>query len=168
MFKFVRMSAVIGVLFFAAVSFWLAMKKDHAGPARVIDAGAIGVNGEIHRLYGVKPLSLQQHCRRRDGAVWPCGEVAAAALGKFLEGRKVTCQVWQGKTRDADGRFVSVCYAGSDDIAAWLAKNGWAIADRDANRLYNYTSDEGMARFLRKGIWDGTFDPPDRWQEGHR
>ena len=141
MVQIVRLSAVIGILFFAVVSFWPAMKKDHSGPARVIDAVTLLVNGETHRLYGVTAPSQ--------------GGEAAAALAKFLESRKVTCQVWQGQTRDAEGRYVSVCYSASDDIAAWVARNGWAIADRDANRLYNYTSDEGMARFLGKGIWAG-------------
>ena len=32
---------------------------------------------------------------------------------------------------------------------------GWGKADRDANRLYNYTSDEGSARFFGKGVWGG-------------
>jgi endonuclease YncB( thermonuclease family) len=140
MFQFVRLSAVVGILFFAFVSFWPAMKKDHAGPARVIDAVTLAVKGESHRLYGVSVP--QQH-----------GAEATAALAKFLEGRTVTCQIRQ--TGDASDHFVSVCYAGSDDIAAWVTRNGWAIADRDANRLYNYTSDEGMARFLGKGIWAG-------------
>ena len=141
MVQFVRLSAVVGILFFAFVSFWPAMKKDHSGPAKVVDAVTLTVNGESHRLYGV---TASQH-----------GGEATAALAKFLDGRSVTCQIWQGKTRDAQGHFVSVCYAGSDDIAAWVARNGWAIADRDANRLYNYTSDEGSARFLGKGIWGG-------------
>jgi len=140
MFQFVRLSAVVGILFFALVSFWPAMKKDHSGPAKVIDAVTIAVNGEPHRLYGV--TAPQQR-----------GAEATAALAKFLDGRKVACQVWQGNTRDEHGHFVSVCYAGSDDIAAWLARNGWGKADRDANRLYNYTSDEGSARFLGKGVW---------------
>ena len=142
MFKFVRLSAVVGILFFALVSFWPAMKKDHSGPAKVIDAVTIAVNGETHRLYGVAAPQQRE-------------AEAAAALAKFLDGRKVACQIWQGKTRDEQGHFISVCYAGSDDIAAWVARNGWAIADRDANRLYNYTSDEGAARFLGKGVWGG-------------
>jgi endonuclease YncB( thermonuclease family) len=140
MVQFVRLSAVIGILFFAFVSFWPAMKKDHAGPARVIDAATLAVNGETHHLYGV--TAPQQHETE-----------ATAALVKFLEGRTVTCQI--RLTGEASGRFFSVCYAGSDDIAAWVARNGWAIADHDANRLYNYTSDEGMARFLGKGVWAG-------------
>ena len=164
MFQFVRLSAVIGIVFFACLSFWPALDEEYSGPANVIDADTIEVGGEKHRLYGVDAVEIDQRCRRRDSATWPCGRKAAAALTKFLEGRKVSCEVWQGTTRDAHGRLVSVCYAGGDDIGGWVAKNGWAVADRDANRLYNYTSDEGTARFLRRGIWDGTFDPPAEWR----
>ena len=164
MFQFVRLSAVIGMVFFAFVSFWPALYEEQAGSVNVIDADTIEINGEKHRLYGVDAVEIDQRCRRLDGTVWPCGREAAAALTKFLEGRKVNCEVWQGTTRDAHGRFVSVCYAGGDDISSWVAKNGWAVADRDVNRLYNYTSDEGTARFLRRGIWDGTFDPPAEWR----
>lgn len=164
MFQSVRLSAVIGIVFFACLSFWPALDEEHSGPAKAIDAGTIEIDGEKHRLYGVDAVETGQRCRRRDGAQWPCGREATAALASFLEGRGVNCEVWQGTTRDAHGRFVSVCYAGGDDIGGWVTRNGWAIADRDANRLYNYASDEGMARFLRRGIWDGPFEPPAEWR----
>ena len=154
MFQLVKGSAVIGMVFFVLVSFWPALDSEYKGPARVIDADTIEIDGKRHRLYGVDA------CHSRDGAAWSCGREAAAALAKFLEGRTINCDVWQKKTCDAYGRFISICYAGSDNLSAWVANEGWAIADRDANRLYNYTSQEGMAKFLRKGIWNGTFDPP--------
>ena len=162
MFQSVRLSAVI--VFFACLSFWPALDEEHSVAVKVIDAGTIEIDGERHRLYGVDAVETGQRCCRRDGAQWPCGREAAAALASFLEGHGVNCEVWQGTARDAHGRFVSVCHVGGTDIAIWVARNGWAIADRDANRLYNYTSDEGMARFLRRGIWDGLFDPPVEWR----
>lgn len=164
MFQFVRLSAIIGLLFFACLSFWPALDKEHSGLARVLDADTLEIAGERYRLYGIDAVDRDQTCRRRDGGTWLCGREAAAALAQFLEGRMVACEVRGGEKRDACGRFISVCYAGGDNIAAWLARSGWAVADPDANRLYNYTSDEGMARFLRKGIWVGTFDPPAEWR----
>ena len=142
MIPFARLSAVIGLLFFALLSFWPAVKKDHAGTATVIDAVTLAVNGETHRLYGVAAP------RQREAE-------ATAALGTFLQGRTVQCEVLPDESRETPGRFVSICYAGSDNIAAWVARNGWATADRDANRLYNYTTDERTARFLGMGIWGG-------------
>jgi endonuclease YncB( thermonuclease family) len=168
MFPLIKKTAVIGIVFFAFVSFWPALKSDHSGPATVIDADTIEIAGEKHRLYGLDAVELAQSCRRRDGVQWPCGQAAAAALARFLEGRTVTCEVWQKTKRDAYGRFISVCYAGGDEINAWVVKHGWAVADRDANRLYNYTSDEGMAKFLRRGLWVGEFDRPEDWRHAHQ
>lgn len=37
MFRFVRLSAVIGLLFFAFVCFWPAVNKEHAGTTKVAD-----------------------------------------------------------------------------------------------------------------------------------
>lgn len=142
MFPFARPAAFVGLLFFALLSFWPAVKDDHAGTATVIDAVTLAVNDETHRLYGV--------------AVPPRRAAeAAAALSEFLQGRTVQCEVLPDESRATAGRFVSVCHAGSDDIAAWVARNGWAVADRDANRLYNHTTDERTARFLGMGIWGG-------------
>jgi len=164
MFQLVKGGAVIGILFFALVSFWPAFDKDHKGAARVIDADTIEIDGSKHRLYGVDAVELDQTCRRHDGAEWPCGREAAAALAEFLEGHTVNCDIWQGNARDDYGRFISVCYADGENLSAWIAREGWAVADKNANRLDNYTSQEGMARFLRKGIWTGTFDPPAEWR----
>jgi endonuclease YncB( thermonuclease family) len=167
MFASTRITAVIGVLFFAILAFWPALDKEHKGPARVIDADTLEILGERHRLYGVDAVGKDQTCTRKDGTPWPCGQEAVAALTAFLEGRIVNCDVWRGDTRDAQGRFISVCYSGADDLATWVAREGWAVADPNANRLYNYTSDARMAKFLRKGIWTGSFDPPAVWREAH-
>ena len=93
MFQSVRLSAVIGIVFFACLSSWSALDEEHSGPAKAIDAGTIEIDGERHRLYGVDAVETGQRCRRRDGAQWPCGREAVAALTKFLEGRKVSCEV---------------------------------------------------------------------------
>jgi len=85
MFQLVKGSAVIGILFFAFVSFWPALDSEHKGPARIIDADTIEIDGKRHRLYGVDAMEIDQICHRRDGAAWSCGREAAAALAKFLE-----------------------------------------------------------------------------------
>ena len=137
MFRFVKRSAVIGILFWAFVCFWPAVSNDHAGPAKVIDATIIEVKGEQHRLYGLVKSNRQE---------------SIAALMKFLGGKKVYCQL-RRKHESDDKQFVSTCYAGREDIAAWMVTNGWAEADRNVNPPYNYTSNEGMARLLRRGLW---------------
>lgn len=113
------------------------------------------------RIYGVDAVELDQTCTTREGEEWPCGREAAEALRRFLEGRRVGCET---RERDDDGRHVSICYAGKDNLSAWAAREGWAVADRDAPRLLNFSSEEGAARFLRKGIWSGAFERPEDWR----
>lgn len=155
MFPLIKKAAVIGSTFFLLIAFWPALKKDHSGPARVIDADTIEIGGERHRLLGLDAVEFDQICRTREGKGWSCGREAVHALGKFIEGRKVACEP-RGQP-DAYGRYVSICYAGSDNINAWVVRAGWAVADHDAGRTLDYTSEESTARFLGKGIWSGSW-----------
>ncbi len=136
----------------------------HKGPAAVIDADTLQIGDSRYRLYGVDAVEARQMCRKPDGTPWPCGQQAIDALSDLLRGREVSCEVWQGDHRDADDRLIAICHAGADDLAEWLVKNGWAVADPDANRLYNYTAVERTAKFLGKGIWSGGFDLPQDWR----
>lgn len=134
MISFARRTVAAGMLFFAFVSFWPALKKEHSGLAKVIDAGAIEISGERHRLYGLHAIELAHTCRRRDGSAWPCGKEAAGALAKFIGGRKVMCEP---HGRDGHGQYLSICYAGRDHINAWVVREGWATANPDAPRMGN-------------------------------
>ncbi|WP_417813017.1 thermonuclease family protein [Thalassospira alkalitolerans] len=136
----------------------------HRGPAAVIDADTLQINDTRYRLYGVDAVEANQMCRKPDGTPWPCGRQAIDALSGMLKGREVVCEIWQGDHPDAYDRLIAICHAGADDLAEWLVKNGWAVADPDANRLYNYTAMEGTAKFLGKGIWSGGFDQPQDWR----
>ncbi|KZB56361.1 thermonuclease family protein [Thalassospira xiamenensis] len=136
----------------------------HKGPAAVIDADTLQIGDSRYRLYGVDAVEARQMCRKPDGTPWPCGRQAIDALSGLLRGREVVCEAWQGDLRDAYDRLVAICHAGADDLAEWLVKNGWALADPDANRLYNYTAVERTAKFLGKGIWSGGFDLPQDWR----
>ncbi|MDD4616016.1 MAG: thermonuclease family protein [Alphaproteobacteria bacterium] len=140
MFRFVSRTAAFGMLFWAFVCLYPAVDNKHAGPATVIDANTIEVKGEQHRLYGLVKSNRQE---------------SVAALTEFLAGQTVKCQL-RRKHESADKQFVSTCYAKTEDVSAWMVTNGWALADRNANRFYNYTENEGMARFLHKGIWKKT------------
>jgi endonuclease YncB( thermonuclease family) len=150
MISFATRTVAAGMLFFAFVSLWPALKKDHSGLAKVIDAGAIEINDERHRLYGLDAMEFAHTCRRRDGSASPCGKEAAGALAKFVDGRKVVCEP---RGRDDHGQYLSICYAGRDGVNAWVVREGWATADPDAPRMWNFASEESMARFLRRGVW---------------
>lgn len=158
---------VIGlVLLCGALALVPALDPGHAGPALVIDGDTIVIDGEKHRLYGVDAVELDQTCVTREGRVWPCGREAAQALSDFLVGRRVNCEP---VGRDDDGRRnSSICYAGKDNLSAWIAREGWAVADPSAIRVHNYSSEAGTARFLRNGIWSGTLEMPEDWRRKHQ
>jgi endonuclease YncB( thermonuclease family) len=144
MFSLARKTAFAGVLFFALLCFWPAVKKDHYGPAKVVDFKTLKINGETHKLFGLMPHPA---C-----ATAECGKEAADALVKFLNGRPVACAVQQ-KNADNDNQFISICYVGSDNVGAWIVENGWAGADHTVDRLRTFVNQEGMARFVNKGLW---------------
>lgn len=63
MFQLVKGSTVIGILFFAFLSFWPAIDQDHKGTARVIDADTIEIDGNMHRDRRQHALPLRNRCR---------------------------------------------------------------------------------------------------------
>ena len=166
MFLSVKYGVIGLVLLCATLVLVPALDPDHTGSAQAIDGDTIVVAGQKHRLYGVDAVERDQACTTRAERAWPCGREAAEALGKILEGRQVNCKP-RGE-RDAYGRDVSICYAGADNLSAWVAREGWAVADRNAPRMVNFSSEEGTARFLRKGIWSGSFDKPADWRQAQR
>ena len=58
------------------------------------------------------------------------------------------------------GRIVAVCFAGTEDVNAWMVRQGWAFAYRHYS--LDYVDDEDAAREEGAGIWAGAFTPP--WQ----
>lgn len=74
--------------------------------------------------------------------------------------RTVNCQV---VTTDRYGRSVSRCSVGGDDIQAWLARKGWALAYRQYSK--DYVPDEEAARAAKAGIWASQFDAPWDWRK---
>jgi len=117
------------------------------------------------RHFNIDAVELGQTCITREGRAWPCGRDAAEALRRFRAGPTVGCEV---RGRDLHGRHVSTCHAGADNLSAWVAREGWAVADRDAPRILNFSNEEAMARFLRRNIWSGSFDDPAAWRRTHR
>jgi endonuclease YncB( thermonuclease family) len=70
--------------------------------------------------------------------------------------------------RDIDryGHTVAICFAGGDDLGAWLVENGWALAFRQYSAAY--VAQERAAESARRGMWRGEFVPPWDWRKGAR
>ena len=133
-----------------------------AGVATVRDGDSIEIHGQAIRLYGVDAPEARQVCQR-DGTEWRCGQAAAHALAEHIGRRPVTCRQ---RDRDRYGRPVAVCLSAGEDVSAWLAREGWALAYR--RYASDYVAEEATAQAAKRGLWSGTFTPPWEWRERQR
>jgi endonuclease YncB( thermonuclease family) len=128
------------------------------GRAGIIDGDTIEVGGRRIRLHGIDAPEIDQICHR-GGRPWRCGSDAAAALDRFIGGRRVACTELDV---DRYGRSVAACTLDSQDVGDWMVRNGWAVAYRRFSEAY--VGAEAEARAARRGIWSSRFEMP----ESHR
>ena len=113
---------------------------DITGQPRVIDGDTLAIAGQRIRLHGIDAPERRQPCYR-DGKPWRCGEDAAKALAGKIDHRPVTCEE---RDQGGYGRIVAVCYAGGDDLNAWMVAQGLALAYRRYS--LDYVDQEADAR----------------------
>lgn len=130
--------------------------------ARVVDGDTLELDGTRIRLWGIDAPERSQTCRLAAQA-WRCGEAAAEALSRLLEGRAVRCEP---RGRDRYSRMVAVCMVAGRDIAAAMVRDGWALNyERYSDGAYR--ADQQAARAARNGLWRGQFVPPWQWRHEH-
>jgi endonuclease YncB( thermonuclease family) len=133
-----------------------------SGRASVIDGDTIEIRGERIRLFGIDAPESGQSCTVQ-GKAFPVGQRAAFALADKIASRVVDCRP---KDRDRFNRPVAVCSVTGEDINAWMAANGWALAYRYYSR--DYVSQEEQASKSKLGIWQcSDFVPPWDWRRDH-
>ncbi|HXV30441.1 MAG TPA: thermonuclease family protein [Sinorhizobium sp.] len=123
------------------------------GDALVIDGDTIEISGERIQLSGVDAPEGWQVCLDERGADYPCGEVSAQALDRFLSASRPTrCEF---VTRDRYGRFIGTCFReDGKDVNHWLVSTGNAV-ERENQGAGLYASAQEMARSAGAGIWRG-------------
>ena len=131
-----------------------------ASQVRVIDADTVDVDGVRYRLDGIDAPEARQSCRAW-GLTWDCGAAATEALMSRAEGMSCT-----GSGTDTFGRTIGRCFAGGQDLNAWLVANGWALAYRQFSE--DYVGEEEQARSTGRGIHRGQFIEPWNWRRGER
>lgn len=139
------------------------LAETFAGVASVIDGDTLEIHGERIRLHGIDAPESAQLCRKPYGSQWRCGQKAAFALADRIGRQNVRCE---GKERDRYGRLVAVCYHKGEDLNAWMASQGWALAYRRYSR--DYIGQERQAEASKAGIWSGTFAAPWDWRSKWR
>lgn len=131
--------------------------------AKVIDGDTLDVAGARVRLFGIDAPEAAQTCRR-GGRNWACGAEAEDALVSVIAGRQVRCEE---QDIDRYERSVAICWAGAENLNAWMVENGWAVAYRQYGGR-TYDQEEVVARVAQRGIWSSEFVMPWNWRKGER
>jgi endonuclease YncB( thermonuclease family) len=133
-----------------------------AGRPKLIDGDSFEIGNVGVRLFGVDAPEGRQSCKR-DGRDWACGDAAARKLRSLVGDRSITCM-----RRDVDdySRIVATCRAGNVDLAAEMARSGFATAYRRYSA--DYVDEENEARAAGRGIWAGEFTPPETYRSEQR
>ena len=133
------------------------------GIVRVADGDSLEIGGARIRLEGIDAVELHQTCTDPKGQSWPCGERAWREVRNHVAGRRLRCEP---KGRDRFGRVLAVCFLDDgSDLNAWIVRQGWAMTFGYA-RVYQAEQDE--AKSAKRGIWAGSFTPPQEWRQRHQ
>jgi endonuclease YncB( thermonuclease family) len=140
-------SAVVGWMIALSCGIAVAGESEIVGYAFVQDTGMLRVNGYNIRLHGIylPPTEHACHSFTRPAV---CGTRAAAALEFHVGVEFLHCLP---KTRHTDGTISAFCTAAGEDLAAWLLRQGWAVALPEAP--FEYEALEKVARAQERGLW---------------
>lgn len=133
-----------------AVAWWCprpSMAAEFTSYAIVREDASMVIQGRVVRLYGIYIPDTGRTCRTFLSPP-DCGGRAALAL-EFKTGTHfVTCQEVAALS---DGSVSAVCWADEEDLAAYLIRQGWALAGPDAP--FEYVALERIAERRGLGVW---------------
>lgn len=124
---------------------------------KVADGDSFAIGPRKLRLKGIDAPEYHQNCKDANGADWPCGLTARAALERLLTEPGLSCET---DAHDRYGRSLVICRtAATPDLAAAQVKTGMAVSD-EYYGIRSYGEEEYIARNAKYGIWQGQFMQP--------
>jgi endonuclease YncB( thermonuclease family) len=139
--------------------------RTETGPATVVEADHLAINGVVFALFGIDAPLRIQWCINGNQR-FACGLQARDALQALVEDNVVTCeQVRDPHLRRRVLRF-GRCTVGELDLAAEMIRQGMAMAFTEQSD--EYVSLQEQARSERVGLWAADeFMSPWEWEEIH-
>lgn len=130
-------------------------------PIKTADGDSFAIGSRKFRLKGIDAPEYRQTCIDAKGVDWECGKAARAALEKLLLEPGLTCVA---DAQDRYHRALATCKTNqTPDLAAKQVADGFAVS-HEYYGLRDYGSEEDAASAARRGIWQGSFTPPDEWR----
>jgi endonuclease YncB( thermonuclease family) len=147
-----------------------ASAQSIVGRASVIDGDTLDIRGERVRILDIDAPESGQFCFKKtenlDVGAWPCGQKAALALSDWIGQQTVTCESTKKEANELYKHWLARCTVAGQDVAEWLAANGWAVPYRDCKCDTTRNVAHG-ARAAQLGIWTSAFTLPWVWRELH-
>ena len=130
----------------------------------MVDGDSLVVSGVRIRILDVDAPESGQFCFAKgesfDQGAWHCGKRATAALSDRIGEQKVSCDTTGEGVRKG---WLARCSVDGEDLAQWLAANGWAVPAPDCEcEVVRSAADQAKAEGL--GIWSSAFTMPWEWR----
>ncbi len=130
----------------------------------VRDGDTLTIESQDYRLHGIDAPEFIQVCKTAAGSDWPCGKQARAELVILIAGHRLTCEE---RAHDKFGRIVATCRDETGrDIARLMIERGLAV-NFGGFAEGPYAVEETQAHVAKRGLWQGSFDPPSSWRATH-
>lgn len=130
-------------------------------PLKIADGDSFAIGTRKLRLKGIDAPEYHQTCKDANGAEWPCGRSARAALEKLLTQSGLACDA---EAHDRYSRSLATCRTTQTaDLAAAQVSDGMAVSDEYYGSR-SYGDQEDAARGAKRGIWQGAFVQPSEWR----
>jgi endonuclease YncB( thermonuclease family) len=127
----------------------------------IADGDSFALGERRLRLRGIDAPEYHQTCKDANGADWPCGRTARAALEKLLTEPGLACEA---EAHDRYARSLATCRTtATADVAAAQVQGGMAISDEYYGSR-SYGDEEDTAHSAKRGIWQGAFVLPKDWR----
>jgi endonuclease YncB( thermonuclease family) len=132
-----------------------------SGVPYVVDGDTIHIRETTIRLEGIDAPETDQLCLDARAHRFSCGIEARDHLIEHIADRQVECEA---HGLDAYGRSLGICRIGSENLNAWMVREGWALAF--VRYSDEYVEEQTSARNAHRGLWSGAFIAP--WDWRHR
>lgn len=141
---------------------WWRAPATIEGLASIVDGDTLDIGRHRIRIYGIDAPEMGQSCASPNGTAWACGHEAKIYLDKLIANRIVSCVA---KDHDVYGRTIGLCKVASIDVGREMVRQGMAVAYKRYS--HKYDMEETHAINGKRGMWAGTFQPPESWRRDH-
>ena len=106
-----------------------------AAPAIAVDGDSLEIGSRRIRLMGIDAPEYDQFCKKNNGELYPCGQLAADYLKTLIAEKNITCRIHK---QDKYKRDLCTCYAETTDLNAEMIRAGYAVAKLCYETLYPF------------------------------